>query len=188
MVFTVNEPFKCMALIMNRKWAMPNLNTFEIPCIKKLVYKYVNKANLTIDPFANNCKIANITNDLNPEYNTDYQLDALDFLKLFDSNSVDCVLYDPPYSLRQVSESYKNLAFAITNKTFQTSWRSKHMDEIQRILTPRGTALSFGWNSNGVGKNRGFQLRELLIVAHGSSHNDTICIVEVKDTAQLKLF
>jgi hypothetical protein len=175
-------------MIINRKWAMPNSNTFEIPCIKKLVYKYVNQAELTIDPFANNCKIANITNDLNPDYNTDYHLDALAFLKQFSDNSIDCVLYDPPYSLRQVSECYKNVGIPVTMETTQSSWRRRHIDEIQRILKPGGSALCFGWNSNGVGKTRGFTLTEILIVAHGGSHNDTICTVEIKEQAQLKLF
>lgn len=37
-----------------------------------------------------------------------------------------------------------------------------------------------GWNSNGLGKGRGFELDELLIVAHGGSKNDTIVTVEEK--------
>lgn len=36
-------------------------------------------------------------------------MDALDFLKMFDNNSVDGVVYDPPYSVRQVSECYKSV-------------------------------------------------------------------------------
>ena len=34
---------------------------------------------------------------------------ALEFLKKFEDKSVDIVLYDPPYSARQVSECYKKL-------------------------------------------------------------------------------
>lgn len=62
-----------------------------------------------IDPFANNCKIASITNDLDPRYDTDYHLDAFDFLALFGDSSVDMVLYDPPYSPRQISDCYRKL-------------------------------------------------------------------------------
>jgi hypothetical protein len=53
-------------------------------------------------------------------------------------------------------------------------------NEIARIVKPGGTVLSFGWNSNGVGKNRGFEIIEILLVAHGGQHNDTICIAEKK--------
>jgi len=43
-----------------------------------------------------------------------------------------------------------------------------------------GIAISFGWNSNGFGKKLGFEIIEILIVPHGSSHNDTIVTIERK--------
>lgn len=135
---------------------------------------------MIIDPFANNSKIATVTNDLNPDFNTDFHLDAFDYLKMFDNNSIDVVLYDPPYSTRQVSESYKNVGKEVTALDTSANWRKKHLDEIQRILKPNGIAICFGWNTNGVGKTRGFEMVEVLIVAHGGSHNDTLCNVEIK--------
>jgi hypothetical protein len=135
---------------------------------------------VSIDPFANKSKLSKITNDLNPEYDTDYHLDAVDFMKQFGDNSIDFVFYDPPYSLRQVSECYKNIGIPVTMETTQSSWRTKHRNEISRILKPNGIAMCFGWNSSGVGKKRGMQLVEVLLIAHGGSHNDTICTVERK--------
>ena len=79
---------------------MPNSNTFSIKPIKELIEKYATGK--IVDPFANNNKLATVTNDLDTQYDTDYHMDALDFLKIFDDNSVDTVLYDPPYSPRQV--------------------------------------------------------------------------------------
>ena len=49
-----------------------------------------------------------------------------------------------------------------------------------RILKPGGKAICFGWNSMGLGKNRGFEMTRILLVPHGGSKNDTICTVEVK--------
>jgi hypothetical protein len=164
----------------SRIWEMPNSNTFDIKCIKKLIDKYCRVGCVSIDPFANTSKIANITNDLNPNYITDYHLDAVDFLKLFADNSVDFCFYDPPYSLRQVSECYKSVGREVTMQTTQSSWRTKHINEISRIIKPEGIAMCFGWNSSGIGKTRGFELIEILLVAHGGSHNDTICTVERK--------
>lgn len=165
---------------LSRVWAMPNSLTFTIKPIKELVETYIVGLEVIVDPFANSCKYGTVTNDLNPEFDTDYHMDALDFLKMFDDESVDCVLYDPPYSLRQVSECYKGVGIAVTMETTQSSWRARHLDEIKRILKPDGIALCFGWNSNGVGKTRGFEMIELLIVPHGGSKNDTICTVERK--------
>lgn len=159
---------------------MPNKETFKIKPIKDLINKQIDSNQMIIDPFANNSKIATVTNDLNPDFNTDFHLDAFDFLKMFDNNSIDVVLYDPPYSTRQVSESYKNVGKEVTALDTSANWRKKHLDEIQRILKPNGIAICFGWNTNGVGKTRGFEMVEVLIVAHGGSHNDTLCTVEIK--------
>lgn len=80
---------------ISRKWAMPNSKTFCIKPIEELIKKY--SYGVIIDPFANNNKLATITNDLDTQYDTDYHMDALEFLKLFEDKSVDTVLYDPPY-------------------------------------------------------------------------------------------
>ncbi len=159
---------------------MPNKRTFNIKPIKKFVKKCLINAQIIVEPFANECKYGTITNDLNPEYNTDYHLDALDFLKKLPSDYADVILYDPPYSPRQVSECYKGFGLTVTQETTQASWRAKHLDEIARILKPAGICLSFGWNSNGVGKKRGFEIIEICLVAHGGSKNDTICVAEKK--------
>lgn len=167
-------------ILFNRVWEMPNSNTFEMKCVKRLIGKYLKQDYLSIDPFANKSKIAKITNDLNPEMPTHYHLDAVDFLNQFADSSIDFVFYDPPYSLRQVSECYRSVGKEVTMKTTQSSWRSKHLDEISRIVKPGGVLISFGWNSSGAGVKRGFDIREILLIAHGGSHNDTIVTVEEK--------
>lgn len=124
-----------------RVWSMPNSNTFDIPPIRKLISEEVDSTLLWIDPFANTNRIARITNDLNPEYGTQYNMDALDFLKMFDDESVDGVLYDPPYSPRQVSECYKGVGMNVTNRTTQASFWSNHKKEISRIVKRGGRSL-----------------------------------------------
>lgn len=59
---------------------MPNKNTFSIKPIKEVIEKY--ETGFIIDPFANINKIATVTNDLDIQFDTDYHLDALDFLKI----------------------------------------------------------------------------------------------------------
>lgn len=159
---------------------MPNKNTFDIKCIKSLIYRYFKEEHVSIDPFANKNRIAKVTNDLDPEQGTDYCMDAIDFLKSFHDNSVDFVLYDPPYSPRQVSECYKKLGKTVNFTTTQQSFWSSIKKEISRITKDNGYVLTFGWNSNGIGKTNGFEMIEILMVAHGGGHNDTICTVERK--------
>lgn len=163
---------------ITRVWHMPNKNTFNIKPIREIIQKYIKGK--SIDPFANVNKLATITNDLDTQYDTDYHLDATDFLRLFDNNSIDTVLYDPPYSPRQISESYKKLGMSVNMETTQASYWRKHKEEIQRITKRGGICISCGWNSGGIGKKYGFEIIEILLVAHGGAHNDTIVTVEKK--------
>jgi len=166
-------------LKINRIWHMPNKHTFDIKPIKELIERYIING-IVIDPFANKNKIANITNDLDPQFNTDYHLDALDFLKTFENNSVDMILYDPPFSPRQVSECYKKLNKTVNMQTTQSSYWGNQKKEIARIVKKNGIVITFGWNSGGIGKTKGFKIIEILLVAHGGWHNDTIVTVERK--------
>lgn len=127
-------------IVIERIWAMPNKNTFDINPIHNLIMEEMTDG-LWIDPFANKNKIAQITNDLNQEFDTDYHMDALDFMKLFDNNSIDGVLYDPPYSPRQVSECYKNVGYNVTQDTTKASFWGNHKKEISRIIKLGGRLL-----------------------------------------------
>lgn len=166
-------------ILIERVWAMPNKNTFDIKPIHELIVEELTDG-LWIDPFANTNKLASVTNDLNPDYDTDYHMDALDFMKMFDSDSVDGVLYDPPYSPRQVSECYNNVGYNVTWDTTKASFWGNHKREISRIVKIGGKVITFGWNSGGIGYKYGFEIERILLVPHGGWHNDTICTVEVK--------
>lgn len=124
---------------INRIWAMPNSRTFQIKPIRELIDKYAY--GVIVDPFANSNKIGTITNDIDGQYDTDYHMDAFDFLKMLESNSVDTVLYDPPYSPRQVSECYTRLDKTVNMQTTQASYWSKQKEQIGRIVKKR-------WNCN----------------------------------------
>lgn len=164
---------------IERVWAMPNKNTFDIKPINQLIKEELTDG-LWIDPFANKNKLATITNDLSLEFDADYHLDAFEFMKMFDTGSVDGVLYDPPYSPRQVSECYNNVGYNVTWDTTKASFWGNHKREISRIVKIGGKVITFGWNSGGIGYKYGFEIERILLVPHGGWHNDTICTVEIK--------
>lgn len=160
---------------------MPNGKTFTIKPIKHFVESNIAGATVIVDPFANDCKYGTVTNDINPEFETDYHLDALEFLENLPSESADVVLYDPPYSITQASQLYKaygkeKLTVNVANMRY---WKLCK-DNISRILKNNGICLCFGWNTNGLGKGRGFTMTDILIVSHGGSKNDTLCTKEIK--------
>jgi hypothetical protein len=172
---------------INREWAMPNASTFNVPCIFQLINETIKKygeySNI-IDPFVRNSPFKKnygiITNDLDLSIEADHHMDALDFLKTFKNNSIDLVLFDPPYSPRQVSECYKKMGKTVNMQTTQASFWSNMKKEISRITKLNGTCITFGWNSGGIGLKYGFEIKEILLVAHGGWHNDTICTLENK--------
>lgn len=162
---------------IERVWAMPNKWTFTIKPIAQMIAEEM-QGGLWVDPFAGEHSPADITNDLNPERKTTYHKDALEFLKGFPDNSVDGVLYDPPYSPRQVKECYDGIGGLKWDG--RTTFWSDTKNEAARIIKPGGKVICFGWNSMGLGLNRGFKMHRILLVPHGGSRNDTICTVEVK--------
>jgi len=164
---------------MERIWAMPNHWTFIIKPIKELLKQEMDDG-LWIDPFAGEHSPAAIKNDLNLKRPTEFHMDALDFLKTFADNSVDGVLYDPPYSSNQVKRHYENIGLKHWNG--QATYWKLCKNEMARILRPGGKVICFGWNSTGCGKTRGFSMHRVLLVPHGGSRYDTICTVETKSS------
>lgn len=162
---------------------MPNKDTFSIKPINELVKRLLTNRFIqmsSLDPFSNGKRYASYTNDLDPETDADKHMDALDFLRTINNNRFMLVLFDPPYSSRQVSECYKKFDKTVNMQTTQSSYWAKLKKEIARILRPGGKVLTCGWNSGGIGKSLGFEIEEILLVPHGGWHNDTICTVEVK--------
>ena len=51
---------------------------------------------------------------------------------------------------------------------------------IDALLAPGGRVITCGWNTVGMGTTLGYALEEILLVCHGSDHNDTIVTVERK--------
>lgn len=175
-----------MSVVINRVWAMPNKNTFKIKPINDLVAQQFVRTCLlkgrTIDPFCNDSPFKEkcFSNDIDPSIKADSHLDALDFLKGIESNSCKLVLFDPPYSPRQVSECYNKHYMTVNMKTTQSSFWSNLKQEITRVTINNGIVVTCGWNSGGIGESYGFEIIEILMVPHGGWHNDTIVTVERK--------
>ena len=170
----------------SRKWAMPSSDTFNIKPIGEFVQKYLSKSTVSVDPFARNKRWATYTNDLNPATQAEYHMDALAFLKMLEVQRVeaDLIIFDPPYSTRQIVECYANIGKKGTMEDMQAPW-TLWKRQMNKLCTNTSTVLSFGWNTIGMGKKYGFKIIEIMLVCHGGSHNDTICIAERKTQGEL---
>lgn len=139
---------------------------------------YVGNGKGWIDPFAGENSPAEITNDLNPDKPTKFHLHGKDFANSLEGE-FSGVLFDPPYSLRQVKECYNEIGITLFREEamhFPANVKNALVGKIKK----GGYAISFGWNSTGFGKKRGFEIIEILLVNHSARHHDTIVVVEQK--------
>lgn len=171
-------------LTMSRVWAMPAADTLSIPPISNFVERWLKGTAVVVDPFARDSMVGTIRNDLNPETRAQYHEDAVAFLDrlIVEGVTADAAILDPPYSPRQIAECYSQVGRERKGMedTQHPRLISACRDRVAQIVRPGGCVLSFGWNSGGMGTVRGFALREIVLVAHGGSHNDTICVAEVR--------
>ena len=160
---------------------MPNGDTFSVPPIGAFVRSYLDAAKVSVDPFARDKRWATHTNDLNPATQAEHHMDAEKFLLMLATLDVkaDLVIFDPPYSPRQISECYKSVGLEVGMKETQSALLYQRVrTAIVPVLTEDAIVLSFGWNTVGMGKKHGFEIIEILLCCHGGAHNDTICMAE----------
>jgi hypothetical protein len=172
---------------MSRVRAAPSAHTFTIKPIRELVVRYVGNGEGWVDPFAGDNSPAEFTNDHNPDKKARWHMEAEAFCKMMVMLSHNTGkkfkggLVDPPYSFRQITEHYQLTEGRKAHPIETTSnFYNKVMNAICDAIEPGGYAISCGWNSNGFGPNSGFEVVEILLVAHGQHHNDTIVTVERK--------
>ena len=171
--------FEELDIKFSRVWAMPNAWTFSIHPIRVLLDKYIGDGRGWIDPFAGKSFVAEITNDHNPGRKAEYCMEAIDFVKML-KGKYNGILFDPPYSFTQIKQHYQILGQPVTKDNTSIKFYEKVKSAACEKIKKGGYAISFGWNTNGFGKARGFKIIEIMAVAHGGSKNDTICTVEEK--------
>lgn len=160
---------------IDRIWEMPNKYTFKMKCVVSLLNEEMEGT--WADPFCGIFSPATYKNDMDTSIEDVYHLDGLEFLKGLSEKSVDGVLFDPPYSVEQALRKYKPVQGGTAGRA---EYWAKCKNEIARIVKDGGKTICFGWDSNGIGKKRGFELNRVLLVCHGACHNDTIITVETK--------
>lgn len=176
---------------MERSWSMSSKWTFEMKPIQRLLYEEMMTPVIGkwIDPFAGMTSPAQIKNDINPEMPTEYHEDALEFLKRQPDESVYGALFDPPYSFVMAQRKYPLISEGYKCTASFASYIAKCKNELARLIEAGGKAICFGWDSNGLGPGRGFELQRIMLVCHGGSHpNDTIVTVEHKSQSSLSEF
>lgn len=163
-----------------REFAMPNSETFSLPPVVRLLHRWLTDCPVIVDPFARNSKWGTVTNDLNPDTQAHHHMLAEEFVDTIQF-AANAVLFDPPYSPRQIAEVYQQVGRQCGTEETQNARLYKRVkDGLDKMLKPDGIAICCGWNSMGFGIKRGYEMLEILLISHGGAHNDTIVTVERK--------
>jgi hypothetical protein len=167
------------SLILTRARAGASKWTFTIKPIQALLSRYVGDGRGWVDPYAGKHSPAEWTNDLDPALPTTHHLEADAFCRTVEGPFAG-VLFDPPYTKRQISEHYRALGRKATARDTSDGFYNRVKNAICDKILPGGLPISFGYCSNGFGPKRGFVPIEYLYVAHGQGHYDTSVVVERK--------
>ena len=154
-------------MILERVFGRPSHRTFSIPPIAKLIKEESRSCDDIIEPFPYQSK-----------------QDVFDYLDKIPDESADMALVDPPYTKRQVSDHYKEQGVKVSGWHTSSGWTAKVKREIARKIKPNGKSITFGYNSNGLGKINGMWPYRILIVHSAGDHYDLLCTCDIKKEAR----
>ena len=146
------------------------------------------------DPFSNNKTTRRqgttlITNDMNPKFNSTYNMEANDFAELMEKKgkAFDLILFDPPYSLRQLKDHYENIGAKLPHWQTLHQWK-RAKDSLARCVMPGGYVISFGWHSTGFGRSRGFEKKEVHVMCQVGRDDRYDILVTVEQKVSHDIF
>ena len=115
--------------------------------------------------------------------NATYNLEANDFGEEMERQGklFDLVLFDPPYSLRQLKEQYEGIGQKLELWQTKSMW-GRCKNALGNCVAPGGYVISFGWHSSGFGRKRGFEIQEVHVMGQGGHEDryDLIVTIEKK--------
>ena len=155
-------------IVMDFKKTNITNTPYDNPHIRRILDREIEKmmwrtqgTGCAIDGFARESFVNDlecfITNDLNPEFACDYNLEWKDFAKQLQGmkSEIDLVLFDPPYSLRQLKDHYDGIGKDLELWQTHNMWK-EGKDIVAKLMPVGSRVVSLGWTTSGFGAKRGF--------------------------------
>jgi len=145
----------------------------------------LGKEAMVIDVFARSQNFAKITNDLNPEFKTTYNMEANDCLEMlhsrFGDESVDIIVFDPPYSSTLAKKYYDGIGVDMAYWQTTSPWKRAKI-AAAKLIKVGGYFIHLGYHTKALGTSRGFELIDGLVLTNVGipEQNDIILVVEKK--------
>jgi len=177
--------------ITSEPFSNPHVRKVLDRLMSEVLYNTCGNATLC-DPFAResfttmlpNC----ITNDLNPVFNTDYNLEFKEFAYTIQERgfSIDLLFFDPPYSLTQLKKQYDGIGKDLELWQTKNMWK-KGKDCLASMMSAGSIVISLGWNSNGFGIKRGFEKKEIHLFEQQAREEQHTLFLVVEEKVQRSL-
>ena len=126
---------------------------------------------------------------MNPAFETDYNLEFQEFAKVMAACGAefDLILFDPPYSLRQLKEHYDGIGSKMALWQSQNMWK-EGKDFLARQVRAGGYVISLGWTTSGFGKKRGFKKVAVHVFEQAAREDRYALLVTVEQKVQTTLY
>lgn len=145
--------------------------TFEPNPVRRYVEAWLEGRVLNL--FAGATKLRHndeiIRNDLDPKRDADYHFDAVKAHEQFEANSFDMALLDPPWNSRKSREKYRG--------EYQGHFTAVK-DAVKGLVRPGGHILTVGYDTVGMGKQRGYEPIAVASLCYGGDIDDALILVE----------
>ncbi|KKN53336.1 hypothetical protein LCGC14_0603060 [marine sediment metagenome] len=160
---------------------MPNKWTFRMKKLRKFITNFIYelpKGSEILIPFAGMYRFDKfifsdynfIYNDINLNIESTHNINAYKLVWLYERESFNCIIADPPYSVYAAHKYYK-----LHNYTEITVWRKA----ADYLLKPGGIYIELGWNSSGLRKSIANKI-SLGVCCTGGNHRDILILVQRK--------
>jgi hypothetical protein len=146
----------------------PRRYTFEQPQLKLWTEKWCKGKVLNLFAGTTKLNVDEFRVDIDKNCPADWYGDAYEFVTTTDLR-FDTIVFDPPYNLRKAREKYGGRYIGLATKI---------KNKLPKILNQNGRIISFGYDTVGMSKSRGFNKIAICLVCHNGDHQDTLCLVE----------
>jgi hypothetical protein len=186
-------------IVMDYKKTNITNTPYDNPHIRRILDKEIDRMmwrtdgnGLAVDGFARESFVCDldcfITNDLNPIFKTDYNLEWKDFAKQVQlgGHKPDLVFFDPPYSLRQLKEHYDGIGKDLELWQTHNMWK-EGKDIIASCMPVGGRVVSLGWTTAGFGAKRGFDKVAIYVFEQAAREDRYSLLVTIEQKVQHSL-
>jgi len=149
----------------------PKRYTFQQPKLREWTEKQCKGKVLNLFAGTTKLNVDEVRVDIDKNVPADYYMEAFEFVNFAKEQGMkfDTIVLDPPYNLRKSREKYGGRYIGSFTKI---------KNALLPLMNEGCIVISYGYDTVGMSKCRGFEKIGVCVVCHNGDHNDTLCVVE----------